>query len=119
MRVTNSPVESIEKNMCPRTILRLARLSLFYRVVYKSPPLLGDIIDSQSGCKYKKGWVASLRSDLEWLCQSEFFQGCRGFDVRQWFELVRSKPKAFLSNVRKFCKSPFANIVTQWADTSD
>ena len=101
--------------MCPQTILRLARLALFYRIVVKSPPWLMSIIKCQSMCNFKKGWVCAIASDLKWLCQAEPFVSCVGFSVEQWADHVLAGPRAFIGAVRKFCKSPYANIVTQWA----
>ena len=51
--------------MSPRTILRLARIALFVRIVAKSPPMLLDLIVAQNS--FSKGWVASLKQDMQWL----------------------------------------------------
>jgi hypothetical protein len=73
---------------------------------------------AQCGSNYKKGWASALCSDLSWLCQSEDFLSCKSFDVGQWLGYLNENDhhKCF-SKMRKFCKSPWANIVSQWANT--
>jgi hypothetical protein len=46
----------------PKTMLRLAKLSLFSRIIAKSPPVLLDMIMAQSS--FSKGWCHSLLQDL-------------------------------------------------------
>ena len=96
--------------------MRLAKLQLFARVVRKAPAVLLDVIHAQASLK--KGWVWSLRQDLSWLkaCTAEFSE-CLAESLGSWVELVKADPKSFLKRVGKVCKSPFANIVTQWATT--
>jgi len=101
--------------MCPKTMLRFARLSLFLRILRKSPPQIKELILAQDERKFKSGWVQSLRSDIVWLSQAEFFDACQGYDLAAWIGFVSGNLKTAVSKVRVFCKSPYANIVTQWA----
>jgi hypothetical protein len=106
------------KLICPMTMLRYARLSLFFRIVRKAPPNLLNIMVAQCGSNYKKGWAFSVLSDLSWLCQSEDFASCKNFNVDQWLSFLSDNDhfKCF-SMMRKFCKTPWANVMSQWAIT--
>jgi len=77
-------------------MLRLARLSLFLRIVIKRPPLLLELILAQDIPKVNKGWVRSLKSDLVWLTSCEDFVGGIGWDVVQWVEFFSQSPGPYL-----------------------
>ena len=82
------------------------------------PANLYSIVLAQNGSGYGKGWAHAIKSDLAWLCQSEDYVSCKGFDVGQWYRhLVHNDIHKSFSKIRKFCKSPWANIVAQWANT--
>jgi len=101
--------------ICPRTMLRLSRLSLFLRIIIKGPPLLLELILAQDTSGFKKGWVCSLRDDLVWLTSCEHFADGIDRDLAQWVEFLSQSPGPFLKKIKSFCKTPFANICTQWA----
>ena len=61
--------------------------------------------------------MASLVADLRWLEISDEFAERKEFSLSQWVDYVRNSPKVVFNRIRKYCRSPFANIVTQWADT--
>ena len=103
--------------MCPKTMLRFSRLSLFVRIVRKSPPGLIEFMQQLASCNHAKGWVATVVGDLRWLELCEDFAFCQGFNLNQWVGVVAKDPRRVLSSIRRFCKSPFANITTQWADS--
>ena len=62
------------------------------RVVRKSPPGLLDLIVLQCDAGYEKGWVASVKDDLRWLCVCSDFSHCLGFSVRQWSAFISESP---------------------------
>ena len=95
--------------MCPRTILRLSRLSLFMRILAKAPAFQSS---------FKKGWVASLVADFQWLSCFPQFSECSGWNFQQWKEHSSAEPKSMAKLIKKVCKSPFANICAQWAVSS-
>ena len=88
---------------------------MFFRILRKSPPEILDIILAQESRKFRKGWVQSLSSDLAWLSQAECFSRHTLQNISDWVDLFVSDPKSVSSQARAFCRSPFANIVTQWA----
>lgn len=102
--------------ICPRTMLRLARLSLLCRIIRKSPPGLLELIRAQAATRPKRGWVSSLHDDFLWLRHCEDFMQCKSFDVSPWLDHLGHDINASLSKIRKFCHSPFANIMANWAD---
>ena len=97
----------------PRTMLRLAKLSLFSRIVAKQPPVLLDLILAQSS--FNKGWVSSLGSDLQWFSFSLDRSAPIPSSIAEWVHLVVLDPRKFIRKVKGFCKSPFANVCAQWA----
>jgi len=104
--------------MCPKTMLRLARLLLFVRIIIKTPPLLLELAQAHDMPVFRKGWVSSLKSDLFWLSSAEAFSSCGSFSVTQWVAFLAAAPGRYLKQIKAFCKSPFANICTQWATSS-
>ena len=99
--------------MNPRTILRQARIAVLVRIISKSPPVLLDLIIAQSS--FKKGWVTSLTHDLQWLLPSLEISGSLPTSISDWVDLITRDTKGFLKKTKAYCKTPFANIVSQWA----
>ena len=94
-------------------MLRFAKLSLFSRIIAKSPPVLLDMIVAQSS--FSKGWCNSLMQDLAWLLPFLEVQGAPPSCIDEWIGLISTSPGDFRKKVRRHCKSPFANICAQWA----
>ena len=103
--------------VCPKTILRFSRLALLFRILRKSPPGLIDLVKLQARTKMKKGWIASVHDDCKWLALSAENADRHEYSLVQWIELFSSDPTKWFRSVRKFCKSPYANIVSRWADS--
>ena len=99
--------------LCPRTILRMCRLLLFVRIVVKSPPFLLALSVAQ--VNFSRGWSCSLVRDLRWLCCSPQFSDAIGWSLQEWVDHIKVSPRAAANSIRNYCKSPFANICTQWA----
>ena len=55
--------------------------------------------------------------DLLWLSVFPQFSGCGSLDPRGWMELASSDYVLFRKRVKAVCMLPFANLVTQWAQT--
>ena len=88
--------------MCPRTIIRLARLALFSRVLVKGPQrLLQLAIATQS---YDCGWANAVFKDLHWLCLSPTFSECSSYTFSQWVDFLSGSPKTYFNAIRKYCK---------------
>ena len=91
----------------PYTMIRLARLSLFCRVIKKQCTIVLDLIKHSPPSE--GSWCFALVQDLQWLCMSEKFMCCGGFSVGQWIGFIGANPWA--SNaIKKHCASPWANV---------
>jgi len=99
--------------MNPMTMLRMAKLGLFSRIIAKQPPLLIQLIVAQSS--YSKGWCHSLLADLAWLWPSLDINSCAPSCMQEWIDIVSKGPTGFYNKAKKYCKSPFANVCSQWA----
>ena len=81
----------------------------------EQPKVLQKLMKSQLRPNERKKVVS--KNTGKWLCMSDDFAHCTGFSFERWVEEVRLCPRTLKSRMSKFCKSPFANIVSQWADT--
>ena len=99
-------------------MLRLACLSLFVRIILKSPPVLLDMIVDQAVGQFQKGWTKGLQGDLRWLSACEHFSHCVSFDIHQWVTELSSDPKRSLNRITTVCKTPYVNICPNWATTA-
>ena len=97
----------------PRTMLRMAKLGLFSKIIAKQPPLLIELMVAQSS--YSKGWCHSLLAGLAWFWPSLDTESCAPSGMSGWIDIVDKSPSGFYNKVKKYCKSPFANICQQWA----
>ena len=86
-----------------------------YRIIVKSPPHIYTLIEATQ--QFPHGWAGALHGDLKWLATSDKFSECSNFSLGDWFRHVAKNSKPSFAAMRKFCKSPFANVVTQWATT--
>ena len=100
----------------PKTMLRLARIGLFTRIVAKSPPSLLELILAQS--TLSKGWCHSLRADFAWLLPFVELKSPHPASLADWISMISPNPSQFYKKVKQHCKSPLASICTQWG-TSD
>ena len=78
------------------------------------------IIIGTSSCKKnfetKPNILIFLVDDLGWLnIGSRNFSPTPDISLSDWISLVQSDPNGFSRKVKEYCKSPFANIVVQWA----
>lgn len=93
----------------PSVIIRFARLSLFFRACSKSVFVLKVLIAALSNCN--KGWIAALNNDCKWfsLCSNAPKIG----SIQEFLELDPAVFPQFIKCLRKFAKSPFANLDAQ------
>ncbi len=89
----------------PHVMIRVARLSLFARIGKKYPKLHHGFTWS---C-FDFGWLIALRGDLAWFACSGYLPASLD-DLPAVFSHVASSPSAFLSVVRSFSVSYFANF---------
>ena len=92
----------------PSVLLSLARLQLFARIFKKDVQALVELIRFHQ----PKGtsWMAALRDDFKWFSSHESYQDKHDFTINQWINEVRSDPKQFISTVRKYSSTPYANL---------
>jgi len=96
--------------MSPMTMLKLARLSLLLRVVAKSPPLVLEL--AIATCNFKKSWAATTHGDLAWVAAiNSKFTPCQFFSFPEWVQFLSSDPSLKGREVKRTCKSKFANVV--------
>jgi hypothetical protein len=94
--------------MCPETIIRVARLSLFCRICVKAPsPLRNLVCDMQV---FSSGWTASIVSDLKWLQLDPAFDSGKEFSIEEWMNYICEYPKRFKQLTMKFSKTRIANL---------
>jgi len=93
----------------PRTIRRLAELSLFSRIIAKNPPVLLEMIVAQRNFSKGWWWCHPLLQDLAWLLPFLQIRGAPPSCLGGWVGLIGASPRDFMK-VKKYCKSPFANI---------
>ena len=75
--------ELVEKYgfMCPRTIIRLSRFAIMYRMILKSPPHIFELVEATQ--HFSKGWAGALHGDLKWLATCDKFRDCSIFSLVQ------------------------------------
>jgi hypothetical protein len=111
--LTDDAVIAEHELICPRTVLRQLRLSLFMRVCRSNhPKILACLIKLVS---VQGSWSHSVFEDLRWLCWHESFSSFGVLPFRQWVDRVTEDPKAFKSAMVKVCRHPLSNVSTQWA----
>jgi len=103
--------------MCPHTILRVARIQLFIRLVRKAPPVLMKLVSDMASLS--SGWTHSLLGDLRWLSLCPKFETIAGqlgdnsvnTDIYDcWFAYARDNHKFMSREVKKFARTRIANI---------
>ena len=94
--------------MCPETIIKIARLSLFCRICVKAPPILKNIVVDLA--RINCGWAAEVCLDLRWLCGHEKFSECIDRPFNDWMQYVTDSPKVFRKAVKAYAKTRYANI---------
>ena len=95
----------------PMTLLRVARLSLFARILVKAPPVLKDLILDLY--HVHGSWTQCVVSDFKWLSLCPHFAEQASFGFGEWTEYVSSNCKRFKKHLAKFSKSRIANVVIQ------
>jgi hypothetical protein len=94
--------------MCPETIIRIARLGLFCRLLVKAPPpLLALVLESSA---LSGSWGEEVQRDLKWLELDPAFTSCKMFSFAQWQSAIIENPKAFKKRVNKYARTRIANV---------
>ena len=98
--------------LCPMTILRRNRLLLFGRMMLKCSVSIREL--AFCTVSLKKGWAASVASDLKWLTFHDKFSSMGDSSIRDWGDMIRCNYRKFSSGVKVVCASPLANTSAQW-----
>ena len=93
--------------MSPETMLRIARLSLFARIMEKAPAILTRLVMDLS--EIAVGWPRQVGDDLRWLCGSAIFNSEAARPFKEWGEYVATRGKYFRGQVKKYAKLRYAN----------
>ena len=86
---------------------------MLLRVVKKVPVALLALIKSMQDFKY--GWCSDVLSDVQWMSFDKRVLGQRPTNLTQCIDAWRGDFKAATSSVKRFCQSPVANLVHNWA----
>ena len=95
----------------PTVLICTARIQLFARIFKKNVIALITIIHSFQHCTY--GWIPALKNDLKWLATCPHYSDYANYTLVEWIGVISVDPKLFISNVRKFSATPFANLFHQ------
>ena len=93
----------------PMTIIRSARLSLFGRIAHKQPTHITTLLQHALDEETPFGWAAEIKSDMFWLAQSGHTKPPYT-QLNACFNYAAASPRSFLSGVRRYSLSPFANF---------
>jgi hypothetical protein len=94
--------------MCPETIIRVARISLFIRLIIKAPSVLINLVRDIGTLRVS--WTTKVLEDLQWLCICPFFDKCREFSFQQWADFLSTNSKSARRELKKFSVLRIANI---------
>ena len=97
--------------ICPMTLLRFFRLSLFSRVMFKQPPYIMSLI--RELCKSPKTWAYGLVDDLRWLNHGAFWGPVQLTSFEEFCSRIAENPLSFSRKVKAYCRNPFANLATE------
>jgi hypothetical protein len=101
--------------IAPFTLVRLARLILFLRILQNANQfLIGLVFSARNG---KRAWLKSVTLDLAWLasvdlmCEVPVFKASVHWSVQQWALSFRDNPKLAKRRIKELCSLPHANIL--------
>ena len=97
--------------MCPMTMLRYFRMSLFSRIVTKEPPHLLALIDKLA--PFPNTWASSLICDLKWLNAGSFWGDVPLSTFAALHDAIAADPRRFAHRVKVYCREPFANLASE------
>ena len=66
----------------PDTMIRVARLSLWSRILCKAPEVVKSLCFDMA--KVNVGWPSAVYGDLKWACGANFFQAAVGRSFEDW-----------------------------------
>ena len=100
--------------MCPMTMLRFSRMSLYSRLVAKQPPVLLELVRALASSP--KTWAASVVDDLKWLNLGSFWGSGPVGDYDVLHSHVAANPIGFTRRMKEYCQKPFANLAGEVPD---
>jgi len=97
------------KLVTPSVIIRFARLSLFFRACFKNVFVIKTLVSALSN--YNHGWIAALNNDCKWFSLSPNSPNVHS--IQQLLLQEASVFPHYIKQLRKYAKSPFANLDAQ------
>ena len=94
----------------PGTMIRVARLSLWSRILCKAPKLVIDLCMDLASIKI--GWPNAVQDDLMWLSGSAKYAMYAATTFKDWAAEIKGNRKGFIGNIKKFSKLRYANTLT-------
>ena len=95
--------------MNPSTMIRVARLSLWSRILCKAPKIVIDLCMDLAIIQV--GWPKAVADDLRWLCGSAKYATSADTTFEDWAAEIKGNRKGFISNIQKFSKLRYANTL--------
>ena len=89
-------------------MIRVARLSLWSRIMCKAPLVLKRLCSDLANAKI--GWPVAVVDDLQWSCGSEKHAAFVSRSYEDWAAAVRDNSKLFRGIIKKYSKTRYANI---------
>jgi len=93
----------------PSTMIRVARLSLWSRILCKAPKLVIDLCMDLASIKI--GWPNAVQDDLKWLCGSAKYEKSAATTFEDWAAEIKGNRKGFINNFTKFSKLRYVNTL--------
>ena len=93
----------------PYTMIRVARLSLWSRILCKAPKIVIDLCMDLAAIQV--GWPAAVMADLKWISSSEKCAHLAEATFEDWAAEIKGNRKGFIGNIKKFSKLRYANTL--------
>ena len=93
--------------MSPDVMIRVARLSLFSRIITKALDELLKIVHDLA--RVGIGWPVEVKRDLDWLCTSKTYMAASNRSFDDWAVYVSSNAKYSRSKIKTHAKTRYAN----------
>ena len=84
--------------MSPDVMIRVARLSLFSRIMTKAPDELRKIVHDLASVGI--GWPVEVKRDLDWLCTSKTYMADSNKSFDDWAVYVSSNARFLGAELR-------------------
>ena len=91
----------------PETMIRVARLSLWTRILCKAPALVVNLCMDMATINV--GWPKVVLSDLRWMSGSVKYATFSSTPFEDWPAEIKGNSKYFKGQIKKYSRLRFAN----------